>query len=71
MLIAADAPAIAKARATTRTLAALRDLKDDRHRLARFNAEQREQLGKRLTGAEERLPQQVTMAYRPAAARGR
>ena len=64
MLIAADAPAIAKARATARTLAALRDLKDDRHRLARFNAEQREQLGKRLTGAEERLPQQVTMAYR-------
>jgi len=64
MLIAADAPAIAKARATARTLAALRDLKDDRHRLARFNAEQREQLSKRLTGAEERLPQQVTMAYR-------
>ena len=64
MLIAADAPAIAKARATARTLAALRDLKDDRHRLNRFNAEQREQLGKRLTGAEERLPQQVTMAYR-------
>ena len=64
MLIAADAPAIAKARATARTLAALRDLKDDRHRLSRFNAEQREQLGKRLTGAEERLPQQLTMAYR-------
>ena len=64
MLIAADAPAIAKARATARTLAALRDLKDDRHRLNRFNAEQREQLGKRLAGAEERLPQQVTMAYR-------
>ncbi len=64
MLIAADAPAIAKARATARTLAALRDLKDDRHRLTRFNAEQREQLGKRLAGAEERLPQQITMAYR-------
>jgi uncharacterized protein len=64
MLIAADAPAIAKARATARTLAALRDLKDDRHRLGRFNAEQREQLDKRLTGAGERLPQQVTMAYR-------
>jgi hypothetical protein len=64
MLIVADAPAIAKARATARTLGALRDLRDDRHRLNRFNAEQREQLGKRLTGAEERLPQQVTMAYR-------
>ena len=64
MLIAADASAIAKARGTARTLAALRDLNNDRHRLNRFNAEQREQLGKRLTGAEERLPQQVTMAYR-------
>ncbi len=64
MLIAADAPAIAKARATARTLAALRDLRDDRHRLGRFNAEQREQLAKRLAGAEERLPQQMTMAYR-------
>jgi Protein of unknown function (DUF499) len=64
MLIAADAPALAKARATARTLAALRDLKDDRHRLGRFNAEQREQLAKRLTGAGERLPQQMTMAYR-------
>jgi uncharacterized protein len=64
MLIAADTPAIAKARATARTLAALRDLNNDRHRLNRFNAEQREQLGKRLAGAGERLPQQVTMAYR-------
>jgi hypothetical protein len=64
MLIAADAPALAKARASARTLGALRDLTDDRHRLSRFNAEQREQLGKRLTSAEERLPQQVTMAYR-------
>jgi hypothetical protein len=64
MLIAADAPAIAKARASARTLAALRDLKDDRHRLGRFNAEQREQLSKRLAAAEERLPQQLAMAYR-------
>jgi hypothetical protein len=64
MLIAADTPALAKARATARTLAALRDLTNDRHRLSRFNAEQREQLTKRLTGTEERLPQQVTMAYR-------
>jgi hypothetical protein len=64
MLIAADAPALAKARAGARTLGALRDLTDDRHRLSRFNAEQREQLAKRLISAEERLPQQVTMAYR-------
>ena len=64
MLIAADAPAMAKARASARTLAALRDLKDDRHRLGRFNAEQREQLVKRLAAAEERLPQQSAMAYR-------
>ena len=64
MLIAADAPAVAKARATARTLAALRDLRDDRHRLSRFNTEQREQLGKRLAGSEERLPQQLTMAFR-------
>ncbi|HEV2376364.1 MAG TPA: DUF499 domain-containing protein [Streptosporangiaceae bacterium] len=64
MLVAADAPAIAKARASARTLAALRDLTNDRHRLNRFNAEQREQLGKRLSAAGERLPQQVTMAYR-------
>jgi hypothetical protein len=64
MLIAADAPAIAKARASARTLAALRDLKDDLHRLGRFNAEQREQLSRRLVAAEERLPQQLAMAYR-------
>ena len=64
MLIAADAPAMAKARTTARTLGALRDLTNDRHRLNRFNAEQREQLTKRLAGTEERLPQQVTMAYR-------
>jgi hypothetical protein len=64
MLIAADGPGIAKARSSARTLAALRDLKADRHRLNRFNAEQREQLDKRLAGAEERLPQQVVMAYR-------
>ena len=64
MLVAADGPAIAKARSSARTLAALRELKADRHRLNRFNAEQREQLEKRLTAVEERLPQQVTMAYR-------
>ena len=64
MLVAADGPAIAKARASSRTLGALRDLPADRHRLGRFNAEQREQLEKRLSASEERLPQQVTMAYR-------
>lgn len=64
MLIAGDATAFAKARASARTLGALRDLTNDRHRLNRFNAEQREQLAKRLASAEDRLPQQVTMAYR-------
>jgi uncharacterized protein len=64
MLAAADGPAITKARASARTLAALRELKTDRHRLGRFNAEQREQLEKRLAAAEDRLPQQVAMAYR-------
>jgi hypothetical protein len=64
ILVAADGAAIAKARASARTLAALRDVKDDRHRTSRFNTEQREQLAKRLAAAEERLPQQVVMAYR-------
>lgn len=64
MLIAADGPALVKARASARTLAALRDLKADKHRVTRFNAEQREQLDKRLTVAEDRLPQQVVMTYR-------
>ena len=64
MLVAADGPTIAKARSSARTLAALRDLAADRHRLNRFNAEQREQLTKRLAAAEDRLPQQIAMAYR-------
>jgi hypothetical protein len=64
MLVAADATALAKARASARNLGALRDLTNDRHRLNRFNAEQREQHAKRLISAKERLPQQVTMAYR-------
>lgn len=64
MLVAGDAPAMAKARSSARTLAALRELQNDKHRLGRFNAEQREQLAKRLAAAEERLPQQVAMAYR-------
>ena len=64
MLIAGDGPAIAKARSSARTLAALRDLSEDQYRLNRFNAEQKEQLTKRLESAEQRLPQQVAMAYR-------
>lgn len=64
MLVIADAPTMSKARGSARTLAALRDINGDRHRLNRFNGEQREQLEKRLGAAEERLPQQVTMAYR-------
>ncbi len=64
ILVAADAAGIVKARASARTLGALRELKSDKHRLQRFNAEQREQLDNRLTAAEERLPQQVVMAYR-------
>jgi uncharacterized protein len=64
MLVAADGPAIAKARSSARTLAPLRDLAADRHRLNRFNAEQREQLTKRLAAAEDRVPQQIAMAYR-------
>ncbi len=54
MLVAADGPTIAKARSSARTLAGLRDLKADRHRLNRFNAEQREQFDKRLGAAEDR-----------------
>jgi hypothetical protein len=64
MLVAADGPAAVKARASARTLAALRELSDDKHRLNRFNTEQREQLARRLDVAEERLPQQVGMMYR-------
>ena len=64
MLIAADIAGMSKARGSARTLSALRELGADKHRLGRFNAEQREQLAKRLAAAEERVPQQVTMAYR-------
>ncbi|MGH8930158.1 MAG: ATP-binding protein [Egibacteraceae bacterium] len=64
MLVAADGATVAKARASARTLAALRDVKEDQPRFNRFNAEQREQLDRRLTAAEERLPQQVCQAYR-------
>jgi hypothetical protein len=64
LLVAADDAAMRKARATARTLAALREISEDHHRLGRFNKEQREQLDKRLTTTEQRLPQQVVMAYR-------
>jgi Protein of unknown function (DUF499) len=64
MLIVADDAALRKARASARTLAALRDVKDDPPRLSRFNKEQRDQLDERLKAAEERVPQQVAMAFR-------
>ena len=64
MLLVADGPALAKARGTARTLAALTDVSADNQRLKRFNAEQKDQLTKRVNDATERLPQQVVMAYR-------
>ena len=64
MLVAADDAALRKARASARTLAALRDVKADPPRLSRFNKEQRDQLDERLKAAEERVPQQVAMAFR-------
>lgn len=70
MLVVADAHAMPKARAAARTLAALRDVSEDVPRLKRFNAEQRDQLSKRLSAAEERLPQQVVMTYRHLALLG-
>ena len=64
VLVAADAQGIAKARQTARALAAMRDIASDQTRLKRFNQEQREQLQERKAAAEERLPQQVAMAFR-------
>ena len=64
LLIAPDIAGMGRVRATARTLAALRELSVDKYRIARFNTEQRDQLAKRLSAAEDRLPQQVTMAYR-------
>lgn len=64
VLTAGDANLLATARSTARTLAAMQGLLADRHRLARFNAEQKERLRKRASDAEDRLPQQVVMAYR-------
>lgn len=63
-LAVADENALSKARATARTLAAMNDLRDDKHRLKRFNEEQREDLLNRIKNAEQRLPTQVVMAYR-------
>ena len=54
---------LGKARQTARTLAAMREINADRHRLERFNKEQREQLTERLSEFGDRLPQQLVMAY--------
>ena len=64
VLIAGDRGGIAKARQTARSLAAMREITRDQTRLKRFNQEQKDQLAERLSSAEERLPQQITMAYR-------
>jgi hypothetical protein len=64
VLAAADHAGMTKARQTARTLAAMRDIAKDHTRLKRFNQEQKDQLAERLVAAEERLPQQITMAYR-------
>lgn len=64
VLAVSDDAAMRAARATARTLAAMRDLLEDRYRLARFNNEQRERLQKRAGDAEQKLPEQVVLAYR-------
>lgn len=64
MLLVADAHFLTRARLTARTLAALRDVSDDDHRLQRFNKDQKAQLAKRLGATTELLPQQVVMTYR-------
>ena len=64
VLVGADVQGILKARQTARTLAAMRDITSDQTRLKRFNQEQKDQLEERRSGAEERLPQQLAMAYR-------
>ena len=64
ILVAADAQGIARARQTARTLAATRDIGSDQSRLKRFNQEQKDQLHERRAAAEDRLPQQLAMAYR-------
>ncbi|TDC54863.1 ATP-binding protein [Actinomadura sp. KC345] len=64
VLVAVDAFLWDKARNEARTLAAMRDLRDDTHRLRRFNGEQREDLLTRIASFEGRLPHKVVMAYR-------
>lgn len=64
VVVAADDNALSKARATARTLAAMNDLKEDKHRLKRFNEEQRESLDSRVASYRDRLPSQLAMAYR-------
>jgi len=63
LLVAAETQMLGKARQTARTLAAMREINADRHRLERFNKEQREQLAERLSEFSDRLPQQLVMAY--------
>jgi hypothetical protein len=70
LLVLADAYALAKARQATRTLLALREVEADQVRLKRFNAEQRDQLSKRLAASSDRLPHQVVMTYRHLALLG-
>jgi uncharacterized protein len=64
VLVMADSYALAKARQSARTLLALREVETDQVRLKRFNAEQREQLTKRLSSTADRLPHQIVMSYR-------
>jgi uncharacterized protein len=64
VLVAPDQAGLLKSRQTARSMAAMRDIARDQVRLKRFNQEQRDQLEERLLAAEERLPQQLTMAYR-------
>ncbi|MEU2600578.1 DUF499 domain-containing protein [Streptomyces hirsutus] len=64
VVVAPDTGALGRARALARTLAAMRELRDDVHRLKRFNQEQQADLRERVARAEERLPALLTMAYR-------
>jgi len=63
LVVAAEAQMLGKARQAARTLAAMQEINSDRHRLERFNKEQREQLAERLSEFSDRLPQQLVMAY--------
>ena len=70
VLLIADAHALATLRSTARTLAALRDLHGDKHRLGRFNKEQQDQLTHRLHRVTDRLPAQAVMTWRHLALLG-